>query len=84
MVTYDYKTSNDNTSCGDSSSGSVGINPSHLGAASSAVVAATAMVQARVLRPGVGLPALARVVTAELPMTAKSQTVMKPPMAEQP
>jgi hypothetical protein len=59
MVTCNYKTSNDNTSCCDSSSGSVGIDPSHLGAASSAVVAMTAMgtaamVQAGVLGPGVG------------------------------
>jgi hypothetical protein len=89
MVTCDYKTSNDNTSCGDTSSGSVGIDPSHLGAASSAVVAMTAMgtaamVQARVLGPGVGLPAWARAVTAEPPMTAKPQTAMKPLMAAQP
>jgi hypothetical protein len=62
MVTCNYKTSNDNTSCGGSASGSVGIDPSHLGAASSAMVAMTAigtaaMVQARVLGPGVGLAA---------------------------
>ncbi len=69
MVTCNYKTSNENTSCCDSFSGSVGIGPSHLGAASSAVVAMTAlgtaamvqaamvqaaMVQARVRGPGVG------------------------------
>jgi hypothetical protein len=68
------------------------IDPSYLGAASSAVVAMTvmgtaAMVQARVLGPGAGLPAWARAVTAEMaepPMTAKPQTTMKPPMAAQP